>query len=71
MCGKRFLGKRIELSSPRVLLDHLIEMPRLEFFEPRAKSRKLRGSELLDGFLDVFNRGHDRYIAVTTATEKT
>ena len=70
MCSKCFIRKRIELTGSCVPLGRFIEMSRLEFLEPRAKSRKLGGSELFDGLFKVFN-SHDRYIAVSAIIEKT
>ena len=39
MCGKGFIGMRIELAGADITLDGDVELRRVEGLEPRAKSR--------------------------------
>ncbi len=56
--GESFLGKCVELARLRVPLNSGIELRGVESLEPRAKPRKLAGSELFNGLFDLFSGGH-------------
>ena len=69
MRGKRFIGKPIELAGLGIPVDRRIELLRVEFFEPRAKPRKLAGGKLFDGLFDVLGGGHALYIAFFSGSQ--
>ena len=70
MCGKGFLGMRIELASANVLLNGGVELLRIESLKPRAKPRQLARRKLFDGFFDVLGGGHPGDIAFAWGAEK-
>ena len=70
MCGESFFRMRIKLDGAGVSLSGGVELHGIKGLEPRAKPRQLARGKLSNGFLDVFDRGHARNLALGQGAEK-